>query len=192
MHEHLIARHADNGEVVGTCSILGPDGAQWSGGYDLERHFDLGWLEVLRGRMAEMSRVCLHPEYSHGGVMRLIGSALARYLIDKRLDYVLASASVGVEDGGHAAASIHFAACARSMSPEDYRVFPRRALPLGNLRVALPVAAPLILQGYLDLGAWMCGEPALDPDGKRAHLPILLPLARMHGHYARHFLARAA
>src|SRR5258708_2497967 len=127
MHEYLIARHADSGEVVGTCSILGPEAAQLVGGYDLERHFDLGWLEVLRGRMVEMSRVCLHPDYGPDGVMRLIGSALARYLIDKRLDYVLACASVGVEDGGHAAASIYHAACARSMSPEDYRVSAARA-----------------------------------------------------------------
>lgn len=192
MHEYLIARHADTGEVVGTCSILAPVAAQRIGGYALERQFDLGWLEVLRGRMVEMSRVRLHPEYSPDSVMRLMGSALARYLIDKRLDYALASAGVGVEDGGHAAASIHSAACARSMSPEDCRVFPRRALPLGNLPVTLPVATPPLLQGYLNLGAWMCGEPAMDPGGKRAHLPILLPLARMHGHYARHFLAKAA
>ena len=191
-HEYLIARHVDTREVVGTCNILGPEAAQRIGGYILERQFDLGGLEVLRGRMVEMGRVCLHPDYSPESVMRLMGSALARYLVDKRLDYVLASASVSVEDGGHAAASIHRAACARSMSPEDCRVFPRRALPLENLRVTLPVTPPLLLRGYLDLGAWICGEPALDPDRKRADLPILLPLARMQGRYVRHFLAKAA
>jgi putative hemolysin len=188
--EYLIARHVDSREVVGTCDILSAEAAQRSGGYALERQFDLGGLEVLRGRMVEMRRVCLHPEYRPESVMRLIGAALERYLIDARLDYVLASVCIGVEDGGHAAASIYQAACARSMSPDDCRVFPRCALPLGNLPVTLPADPPPLLRAYLELGAWICGEPAVDR--KRAELPILLPLARMQGRYARHFLARAA
>ncbi len=40
--------------------------------------------------------------------------------------------------------------------------------------------------------AWICGEPALDAELGCADLPILLPLARMHTRYTRHFLAQAA
>ena len=78
------------------------------------------------------------------------------------------------------------------MSPEDLRALPRRRLALESLRDVLRHEPPSLLKGYLDLGAWICGEPAVDSDFGCADLPILLPLARMRGRYARHFLARAA
>lgn len=82
-------------------------------------------------------------------------------------------------------------ACARFISPEDFRVFPRTRLPLDSLSVARPAVLPALLKGYLDLGAWVCGEPALVTQSGSADFPILLPLARMQGGDARDFLAKA-
>ena len=43
------------------------------------------------------------------------------------------------------------------------------------------------------LGAWVCGEPAWDPDFDRADFFVLLPIERMVPRYAQHFLgARTA
>jgi putative hemolysin len=190
--EHLVVREARKGRVVGTYRILSPDAALRAGGYYAEGQFDLALLDVLRGRMVEVGRACVDPEFRGGNVMLVLWSALARYLVDNGHDFVLGSCSLDLADGGHRAASIFRAACARSASPEDYRVYPRRPLPLARLRDALPAAPPSLLRAYLNLGAWVCGEPAWDHDFSCADLPLLLPLARMHGRYARHFLAQAA
>jgi putative hemolysin len=45
-----------------------------------------------------------------------------------------------------------------------------------------------LLKGYLRLGAYICGEPAWDPEFNTADLFILLPMSRMSSRYARHFL----
>jgi putative hemolysin len=45
-----------------------------------------------------------------------------------------------------------------------------------------------LLKGYLRLGAYICGEPAWDPEFNTADLLILLPMSRMSSRYAKHFL----
>ena len=190
--DHLIVRETSGDEVVGTCRILTPEDAHRAGGYHAEQRFDLTLLHLLRGRMVEVGRTCVEAQHRSGPVLLLLWTALARYLIEKRYDYVIGSASVGVSDGGHAAASIYRATSERCMSPEDLRVFPVRGLALDRLLGTLDVAPPPLLKAYLNLGAWICGEPAFDPELGCADLPILLPLARMHTRYTRHFLADAA
>jgi len=48
------------------------------------------------------------------------------------------------------------------------------------------------LQGWLRLGAWVCGEPAWNPELHTADIPLLLPLCRLRSRHARRFLAAAA
>jgi putative hemolysin len=36
-------------------------------------------------------------------------------------------------------------------------------------------------------GAWICGEPAWDPDFESADLFLLMPLANLDARYARHY-----
>ncbi len=190
--EHLIVHDVDSDEVVGTYRILSPEGERRAGGYYAERQFDLTLLHILRGRLVEVGRACVHAEHRSGNVMLMLWTALARYLIENRHDYVMGSASIGISDGGHAAASVFRSVSERCMSPEDLRMFPVRGLALERLHDTLPAAPPPLLKAYLNLGAWVCGEPALDPEFGCADLPILLPLARMHTRYTRHFLAPAA
>ena len=190
--EHLVVCDSDRDEVVATYRILAPAAAASAGGYHAEQLFDLGQLDVLRERMVEIGRACVLPSYRTGAVMMPMWSTLARYLIDNGHDYVMGSACVALTDGGDTAASLYRQARERSMSPEDYRVRPRCSLPLENLRETLDISPPPVLRAYINLGAWICGEPAWDPMFDCADFPILLPLARMHAKYVRHFLAQAA
>jgi putative hemolysin len=189
--EHLVVRDAATDEIAGSCKLVSPRDARRNGGYRLERQFDTALLIVLRERMVEVGPPCIHARYRFEDIANHLWSALARYLIVQRHDYVVAAASVSLLDGGHVAASIHRAACTRHLSPEDYRVFPRRRLALENFSATRSVAAPPLLKGYLDIGAWICGEPAHDAENDRAEFPLLLPLARMQGRDARRFLAHA-
>jgi putative hemolysin len=73
-------------------------------------------------------------------------------------------------------------------------VRPRLPFPVGE-RPAEPqsVYMPPLIKGYLRSGAWVCGEPAWDPDFNCIDLFMLMPLAKLDTRYARHFLeARAA
>ena len=70
----------------------------------------------------------------------------------------------------------------RYLAPIEYRVRPRHELRSHHedesiTRGAAPVL-PSLLKGYLQVGAWVGGEPAWDPNLSTADLFILLPLAR--------------
>jgi putative hemolysin len=47
-----------------------------------------------------------------------------------------------------------------------------------------------LIKGYLRAGAYVCGEPAWDPDFNTADLPILLPMSRLDSRYAKHFTGK--
>lgn len=190
--EHLLARDTVSGEVVGTYRILNGAQAKKIGGFYSDDEFDLARLGHLRERLVEVGRSCVHPAYRNGATIALLWAGLADYVSRHRHEYMMGCASVSMRDGGRLAASLYRRLAPGHLSPPEYRVFPRHRLPLEALDADLesPPVPPL-LKGYLRLGAWICGEPAWDPDFNTADLLILLPLSRINPRYARHFLRGA-
>ena len=186
--DHLLVRDTVSDEVVGTYRILSPENARKIGGYYSEGEFDLTRLADLRSRMVEVGRSCVHPDYRSGAVIALLWSGLAKYMQTHRYDYLVGCASISMGDGGHAAASIYNKLKYDSLSPVEWRVFPRCALPLEALNSDLSNPLPPLVKGYLRLGAYVCGNPAWDPDFNTADLLMLLPLAQLKRNYARRFI----
>lgn len=188
--EHLVVRNDDTGEIVGTYRILSPEKAAAIGSYYSESEFDLTRLQHLRPRMVEIGRSCVHPDHRTGATIALLWSGLARYMLQNGYDYLTGCASISMADGGHAAASI-YAGLSEYLSPIEFRVFPRCPLPLDALRSDVKAEVPPLIKGYLRAGAYLCGEPAWDPDFNTADLPILMPMSRISARYSRHFLDTA-
>jgi len=189
---HLVVRDLHSGRIVGACRVIAPQIDGRADGYICERLFDMRMLEVLRGRMVELGGACIDRDYRPATIMQHLGTSLARYLVENRYDFAFGCAAVSLADGGHAAASAFRSLGENHLSPIDLRAVPRARLPLEALRDFLQQSPPALLRAYVDLGAWVCGEPALDADRDCAVFPLLIPLARMRVRYARHFLTRAA
>ena len=187
--DHLLVRDAQSGEAVGTYRILSPDNARQIG-YYAENEFDLTRLQHLRPRLVEIGRSCVHPDYRTGATITLLWSGLAQYMLEGGHDYLMGCASISMADGGHAAASLYNRLAADHLGPPEYRVFPRCPLPLAALQQDRPAETPSLIKGYLRAGAWICGQPAWDPDFNTADLPILMPMAKVAGRYAKHFLGQ--
>ena len=186
--EHLVVRDIASGEVVGNYRILSPENAQKIGYYS-ENEFDLTRLQHLRPRLVEIGRSCVHPDYRNGATIALLWSGLASYMTDRGHDYLMGCASISMADGGHAAASL-YNRLSGNLGPQEYRVFPRCPLPLAALRQDSQAETPPLIKAYLRAGAWVCGEPAWDPDFNTADLPILMPMGRVSGRYAKHYLGK--
>ena len=105
-------------------------------------------------------------------------------------DVLAGCASMGMADGGHAAASVYLRLRERHLAPVEYQVFPRCPLPLDRLDPTVRGEPPALVKGYLRAGAWICGEPAWDPDFNTADFFVLLPLANVAPRYARHYLEK--
>jgi putative hemolysin len=190
--DHLIVRDDQTGEVVGTYRMLPPHRAAAAGRLYSEAEFDLAALAPLRERLVETGRTCVHPDHRSGAVINLMWAGIARYLHLHGYRWLAGCASVPLADGGVAADSVWSVVRSKHLAPPRLRVTPRRRIPLGEaptVHRAQPLAAvPPLLRGYLRLGAWVCGEPAHDPDFGVADFFVLLSLDRMDPRYLKHFL----
>jgi putative hemolysin len=185
--DHLIVRDANTLKVVGTYRLLSASRARKIGRVYSEGEFDLGRLNNLRGRMVEAGRACIHPDYRGGSVIMLLWSGLADYMRRENCDYLAGCASISLADGGHNAVAVFQSLIGQHMAPSEYRVTPHLPFPFSKLEAAQKPQVPPLLKGYLRSGAWICGEPAWDPDFESADLFLLLPLANLDGRYARHY-----
>lgn len=212
--DHLLVRDTLSGQVVGTYRLLPPERAAVAGRLYSEGEFDLGALDGIRSGLVEVGRSCVHPDHRDGAVIGLIWAGIARYMTDGGHAWLAGCCSVPLADGGALAAATWDRVRGRHLAPAEFRVRPLlpwtpRPLPAPEHEAAAATAGqpdgapgqpdgaagraqlPALLRGYLRLGAWVCGEPAHDPDFGVADLYVLLPMSRVHPRYLRHFLSLA-
>lgn len=187
--DHLLVRDTVTGQVVGTYRLLPPERAAIAGRLYSESEFDLGPLAGIRSGLVEVGRSCVHPDHRDGAVIGLIWAGMARYMVDGGHEWLAGCCSVPLADGGTLAAGTWDRVRAKHLAPEEFRIRPLR--PWSAEGVARPARAdlPPLLRGYLRLGAWVCGEPALDADFGVADLYVLLSMRRVDPRYLRHFLS---
>lgn len=187
--EHLLVRTLPSddrpAEVIGTYRVLTPAAARRAGGYYSETEFDLTRLRSLREHMVELGRSCVHRDWRSGGTILALWSALGDAMRRNQWHTVIGCASVGMHDGGHAAASLWNRLSAAHMASIEWQVRARLPLPVDDLRQDLRVEPPALIKGYLRCGAKLIGPPAWDPDFNTADLPLLLRTADLPARYLR-------
>ncbi|WP_458249323.1 GNAT family N-acetyltransferase [Streptomyces sp. MAI_2237] len=189
--DHLLVREETGGQVVGTYRLLPPERAAVAGRLYSEGEFDLTALDPIRSGLVEVGRSCVHPAHRDGAVIGLIWAGIARYMVDRGHEWLAGCCSVPLADGGALASATWDRVRAKHLAPQEYRVRP--LLPWVPAAAAPAAAAelPALLRGYLRLGAWVCAEPAHDPDFGVADLYVLLSMRRVNPRYLRHFLSLA-
>ncbi|MFG3265594.1 GNAT family N-acetyltransferase [Streptomyces bobili] len=188
--DHLLVRDADTGQVVGTYRLLPPERAAVAGRLYSESEFDLTPLDGIRPGLVEVGRSCVHPDHRDGAVIGLIWAGIARYMVDNGHEWLAGCCSVPLTDGGTAAAGAWDRVRDKHLAPEEFRVRPLLPwVPQPDLAPPARTELPALLRGYLRLGAWVCGEPAHDPDFGVADLYVLLSMRRVNPRYLRHFLS---
>jgi putative hemolysin len=178
--------------VIGTYRLLPPHGARRIGCYYSETEFDLTRLQLLRPRMVELGRTCVDARHRSGAVIALLWGGVAKYMLAHGYRYLIGCASMSLADGGRSALAAFRRMRATSLAPIEYQVFPRAPLELDRIEASDDSALPPLIKGYLRCGAYVCSEPAWDPDFNSADFFMFLPLSKMVSRYARRFLGRNA
>jgi len=206
--QHLLVWDEDTDQAVGCYRILTDIQAVHAGGYYSQTEFDLTRVLAVPGRLVEVGRTCVHPDFRTGAVIGLLWSGLARFMLMHRYDYLMGCASIPLTGGVAQVGAIWQAVAASHLSPPEWRVFPKT--PFAALRPprtagvqktqelgfcpeaapGTPAELPPLIKGYLRLGAQVCGEPAWDPAFNVADLFLLLSLDRLSARYAQHFVNR--
>ncbi|MDX3380538.1 GNAT family N-acetyltransferase [Streptomyces niveiscabiei] len=187
--DHLLVRDTGTGQVVGTYRLLPPERAAVAGRLYSEGEFDLAPLAAIRPNLVEVGRSCVHPEHRDGAVISLIWAGIARYMVDGGHEWLAGCCSVPLADGGKLAAATWDRVRAKNLAPEGLRVRPLLPWVPKEPAPAERTELPALLRGYLRLGAWVCGEPAHDPDFGVADLYVLLSMRKVNARYLRHFLS---
>ncbi|MEU5089247.1 GNAT family N-acyltransferase [Streptomyces sp. NPDC021356] len=189
--DHLLVHDTVTGRIVGTYRLLPPERAAIAGRLYAEGEFDLSPLSAIRSALVEVGRSCVHPDHRDGAVIGLIWAGIARYMADRGHAWLAGCCSVPLADGGALATATRQRVNARHLAPAEYRVRPLLPWTPDGGAPAARGELPALLRGYLRLGAWVCGEPAHDPDFGVADFYVLLPMGRVDPRYLRHFLALA-
>jgi putative hemolysin len=190
--QHLIVRDAGTEQVVGGYRILTDLQAVRTGGFYSQTEFELGRILALPGRIMEVGRTCVHPDYRAGSVIALLWQGLARYMVLNRFDYLMGCASIPLRRGTGEAFALYRELSRYHLAPPEWRVYPRVPLPRMNLAGVTPEPeVPPLIKAYLHMGAKICGDPAWDCHFNVADLFILLRADDVRGRYARHFVNRA-
>jgi putative hemolysin len=190
--DHLIVRETRSRELVGTYRMMTPRCAELVGGRFGDRTFDLSPLRHLHADLVEGGRACVHPDHRQGAVTALIWSGMGQYLRRTGCRHLAGCLWASIQDGGHTAAGIWAAIREKYLAPEQYRIAPRQRLFLDGAIEVEPTALPPLLRGCLRAGAWVCSEPAYDPEAKVAAFYVLQSLDHMNPRYRRHFLDEGA
>ncbi|MEW2619142.1 GNAT family N-acyltransferase [Streptomyces sp. NPDC048106] len=187
--DHLLVRDTTTGQVVGTYRLLPPERAAAAGRLYSEGEFALDALHAIRPGLVEVGRSCVHPDHRDGAVIGLIWAGLARYMTDGGHEWLAGCCSIPLADGGALATAAWDRVRDRHLAPEEFRVRPLRPWTPDAQAPAGRTELPALLRGYLRLGAWVCGEPAHDPEFGVADLYVLLSMRRVDPRYLRHFLS---
>jgi putative hemolysin len=179
--------------VVGCVPILTDSDARRIGGFFAESQFDLSQLVRLPGRLIEVGRICIAPEYREGPAIAVLCSGLAGFIALRGYDYLFGCAGVPLGDGDMQAAAIMSRIRRQAMAGSEVRVTPRLPLRCPTVADEVPAAAaPTLLNAYVRIGARACGEPCRDPELAVAQVPMLLRAVQLHPIYSEHFLDRVA
>jgi putative hemolysin len=189
---HIVVRDHATREVVASTRVLLDTDARRAGGFYSQSEFDIERLLNASGRILEIGRTCVHPDYRSGAAISLLWSGLARCIDIRQYQYLIGCASVPMGANGATASAAYELLKEKYLLPEASRVTPKLPLPeqlVSDAKQPKPSLPPL-LKAYIRLGARIGGEPCWDPLFDCADLFIVLSPVELQKRYAKHFLGR--
>jgi putative hemolysin len=180
---HLLVVHRDSGDVVGTYRLQTAVMAATRHGLYSATLFELGAmpLSVLE-QSVEVGRACVDARHRSGRVLRLLWKGLARYLQWNSKRYLFGCCSLTGTDAVlahdawrtvHARGALHDTILVRPHAEVSALPDVGRHRPTDD-EVACTPALPPLFEGYLNLGAKVCGAPAVDREFGTTDFLVLL------------------
>lgn len=168
VYDHLLLEDLALPEprVVGVYRLMPGSRVAEIGAFYTEGEYDISPLRHGGRELLELGRSCLHPDYRGGTALAEMWSALAGYVLSRKIEILFGVASFhGTDVSALAQPLSHLHD--RHLAPPDLRVIARTEharrmdiLPPEEIdRVAAVKAIPALIKGYLRLGGFV-GEGA--------------------------------
>jgi putative hemolysin len=184
--DHLLVIDEEEGQVVGTYRLL--PAFKVSGWEDFYawQEFDISPLAGLEGGLLELGRSCVHPQYRQAArAISLLWRGIASYVMMYGIQHLFGCTSLHTTEPHQVSQIFNYLLQRQGPQPGLPWVEPHPAFRFPLLEDAPPADAdrlfnscPPILKGYLRLGAFICGSPALDREFNCTDLFTILTVDR--------------
>lgn len=188
---HLLITERRSGEVVGTYRMQTAEMARSGGGWYTTCVFDLSTIpEQLLDTAVEVGRACVARDHRNGRVLHLLWRGLAGYLAWNRKTALFGCCSLTSQDPALGVSTLAHLADLGHLHP-GITVAPQpatRCEVAPDAALALPAPhIPTLFQSYLNLGAKVCGPPAIDREFQTIDFLVLLDANQLSPRVMRSF-----
>lgn len=175
---HVLIREAESGVTVACFRMLTLESGARIGDSYSARYYNLSRLRDFPGRMVELGRFCIHPEWHDPDILRLAWGALARHVDEHRVELLFGCSSfIGTDTAGYADAFAmlrerHLAPkrwLPRVKAPKVFRFARALRLRQPDPRAAM-AAMPPLLRSYLAMGGWVSDHAVVDAQMDTLHV----------------------
>ena len=192
--QHLVVIDKKSGFTVGTYRLLfNSDNCKI--GFHSEKIFDMHNIKKTEGVLLELGRSCIDKQYRNNMVINLLWNGIASVVKEHNVKYLFGCPRLNSKD--MQAVNEEFSLLKQKYySPEKFRVYPLADNEVSDLKEDLEIENPRriyrklppLIRGYLNLGAKVCGRPAVNPEFGSVVILMLLPTDKIVNTYRRHFL----
>ncbi|HEY7027991.1 MAG TPA: GNAT family N-acyltransferase [Gemmatimonadales bacterium] len=164
---HLMILSRDSGRVVGTYRLQTAEMAAAGRGFYSRGEYDLSGLPAsFLASAVEVGRACVAKEHRNGRVLNLLWRGLAQYLTCNAKRYLFGCCSLTSQEPALGVATMQYLK-QRDLLHAEFSAPPLPDLNCESLADPDAVAnqqvhIPALFQSYLNLGAKVCGGPAID------------------------------
>lgn len=191
--KHVMVEEVGSGQLV-CCFRMMPleNGREISKTYSAQ-WYELSKLETFPGRMVEMGRFCVHPEWRDPAILRLAWVEMSRYIDEHGVELLFGCSSfhgVDAESYMDAFALLrekHLAPkrwLPRVKAPRVFRFGKLLRFRKPDLRLAM-LRMPPLLRTYLVMGGWVSDHAVIDNDLNTLHVFTGVEIGRVPERRAR-------
>lgn len=193
----LVVDHAiDSGPagVIATYRLIRTEAAAKVGHFYSAAEYDISPIENFHGRVMELGRSCVHPDYRSRAAMQLLWRGVAAYVFLHQIDLMFGCASLPGTDPEAIAAELTYLYHAHLAPPafrpralESRYIDMRRRDPATlDARRALTSLPPLI-KGYLRLGGFVGDGAVIDREFNTTDVAVVVKTDLVTDKYYRHY-----
>lgn len=175
---HMLIRESASGRLVACFRMLTLSGGAEIGDSYSARYYNLSRLRQFNGKMAEIGRFCIHPEWHDPDILRLAWGALSCHVDREGIEMLFGCSSFvgtdtqGYEDTFAMLRERHLAPkrwLPRVKAPRVFRFARVLRLRKPDPRAAM-AAMPPLLRSYLAMGGWVSDHAVVDDDLNTLHV----------------------
>lgn len=181
--QHILIEHIPHQTLVGCYRLMSFEAGQSVENCYTAQSYDLAPLRYFGGAKLEMGRFCLDPAAHDPDILRLAWGAMARVVMDQRVELLFGCSSFEVakpEQHTHALAALQDHIAARDWRPlaKAVETYPILRAQVSDARQGL-AEMPTLLRTYLGMGGKVSDHAVIDRRLDTLHVFTAVEIAKI-------------